>query len=193
MRRARVAAVLAGLAAGLTVAGCGVPPSGVIQAGPAASGIPRPDANPSARSVVALYFVHDGALRPYPRRVGDAADQRSALAMLFDGPDAQESATATTLLPRLPSAPDVTIEGDGILAVRLPDAAGHPDHLGLMQLACTVAGIAEPLTAKPAGAGSFLTTPSPALGSPAHTRVTVTGNGWSTTLPASSCPGPLPS
>ncbi|MFJ8157085.1 hypothetical protein [Streptomyces sp. NPDC094468] len=193
MRRARVAAVLAGLAAGLTLAGCGVPPSGVIQAGPAASGITRPDANPTTRSVVVLYFIHDGALRPYPRTVGSAADHRSVLAMLFDGPDAQESATATTMLPRLPSAPDVKTDGAGALVVRLPDDAGHPDHLALMQLACTVAGVAEPLTAKPARGGVSLTTPSPGDGSPAYTGVTVTGNGWSTTLPAGSCPGLLPS
>ncbi|MEU9154233.1 hypothetical protein AB0D59_27660 [Streptomyces sp. NPDC048417] len=188
--------LLTGLAAGLALAGCGVPSSGVIQAGPAASGIVSPGAKPTTGTVIALYFIHDGDLKPYPRKIDDPADFQSVLDMLFDGPDEQESRSAATKLPRLPGAPDVAIDGENILSVRLPKDAGHPGHLALMQLTCTVAGVARPLTAKPSsgpGGGASVAPPDTRHDSLARTKVKVSGDGWATALSGNSCPDLLPS
>ncbi|MFF4897881.1 hypothetical protein [Streptomyces sp. NPDC001068] len=192
MRRSRVWALPAGLAAGLTLAGCGVPESGVIQAGPAASGIHSPGATPVPPTVVALYFLHDGDLTPYPRKAGHPADFRSVLDMLFAGPDAAESTSAATELPRLPAPPEVVADGEHALTVRLPTGAGRPGYRALMQLTCTVAGVAGASAAKPTdgpGGGASATAP----GSLARPEVKVSGDGWTRTLSAGPCPDPIPS
>ena len=191
-------ALLTGLVAGLTLAGCGVPPSGVIQAGPAASGIfPPGGAEPTTATVIPLYFVHDGALKPYPRKTVTPTDVQSVLDMLFAGPIGQESSSATTNLPRLAGAPELTIDGSRVLTVRLPEEAGHLGKLALMQLTCTLAAVAGPLVAKPVGSpsgGASAAVPSDnGQDSLARTKVRVSGSGWTTNLSGSSCPHLLPS
>lgn len=192
MKRSRVAAPLVGLAAALTLTACGVPPSGVIEAGEPASGMFSPDPKPSAPVVVSLYFLRDGELTAYPREVGEPADLGAVVGVLFGGPTASEAETATTALPRLKRAPDVTAGGDAV-SVQLPDGVAPLGQPAMLQLACTVAHMRTSFTAIPAEpdpGGASTAPPDGAQRPPAHTSVHVLGDGWTMTQSADACPGP---
>ncbi|MFG3309806.1 hypothetical protein [Streptomyces wuyuanensis] len=113
-------APLVGLAGALTLTACGVPPTGVIEAGEPASGMFSPAPRPTAPVVVSLHFLRDGDLTAYPRELEEPADLGAVVGRLFGGPTASEAETATTALPRLKRAPDVTA-GDDAVSVQLPD------------------------------------------------------------------------
>lgn len=115
------------------------PPSGAIEAGEPASGIVSTSAPPSAPPTVSLFFLHDGDLTAYPRRTDDTGDLGAVVRLLFEGPTASESATATTELPHLTDAIRVSTGKDGSLSVQLPGVAAPLSHQAMLQLACTVA------------------------------------------------------
>ncbi|MFI2425895.1 hypothetical protein ACH5A7_17625 [Streptomyces sp. NPDC018955] len=141
MRGSWTAALLSGLTAVAAVAltACGVPPSGVIEAGAPASGMFAPGAAPpSTPATVSLFFLRDGDLTPYPRRTDDSGDVEAVVRLLFEGPAANGAASATTELPRLTDAPRVVIAGDGTLSVRLPGETAPLSRRAVLQLACTV-------------------------------------------------------
>ncbi|MEV1061591.1 hypothetical protein [Streptomyces sp. NPDC050263] len=191
MKGSRVPALLVGLTAVLTLAACGVPPSDVIRAGPPASGMAPP--RPKAPSVIRLYFLRDGDLTPYPRKVDDRGDLGVVVRLLFGGPIASEAGTATTELPRLTGAPDVVIGSDLTISVQLPEGVPPLSRPAMLQLACTVALTAEPVAPQPAevnqGDGA-LAAPSggDAETASAPTSVQVLGDGWTTTQSDAACP-----
>ncbi|EYT83279.1 hypothetical protein CF54_08295, partial [Streptomyces sp. Tu 6176] len=130
MRRApRTAAAAALTGALLALAGCGVPTSGVIDAGAPAVGVP-------AR--ITLYFVTDGTLRPVPRRLpedtGDPVE--GAVRLLLAGPVGDEARKLTTALPTVPGRPAVTVAG-GAVTVRFPAGVERLDTTAMEQLTCT--------------------------------------------------------
>jgi hypothetical protein len=140
VKGSRTAALLSGLTAAAAVAltACGVPPSGVIEAGAPASGMFSPSAAPpSTPATVSLFFLRDGDLTPYPRRIDDAGDIEAVVQLLFEGPAANETATATTELPRLTDAPRAEV-ADGILFVQLPGDTAPLSRRAVLQLTCTV-------------------------------------------------------
>lgn len=189
MKGSRVTALLVGLAAALTLAACGVPPSDVIQAGEPASGVFSPGPKASVPVIVSLYFLHDGDLTAYPRRIDDPAGLGTVMDQLFDGPTTNETVTATTDLPRLTDTPHVTADiGNGV-SIKLPDDVAPLSHPAMLQLACTVAHVSGAFSALPAG-GALAAPRASAPPSPAHTTVRVLGNGWTMTQSADSCPDP---
>lgn len=194
MKGSRVAALLVGAMAALTLSACGVPPSDVIQAGEPANGMLEPDQGGVPLTVVPLYFLHNGGLRPYPRKVRGPGDVKAVMDLLFRGPTRSEAATATTELPRLTDAPSVAIGKGTTFAVQLHGDAAPLSHLAMLQVACTVAHTDWPhatrsLDATVGGAPAGPKMPrSP--GSPARTSVRVLGQGWSMTQSAVSCPDP---
>lgn len=207
MKATRWVAPLVGLVSALTLAGCGVPPSGVIQAGEPASGMYVPGPTPVAPTAVIVYFLHDGGLRPYPRKIAAPGDFGAVVRVLFHGPIAGESKTATTELPRLKAAPEVEIGGDGgdnILSVQLPTNVPPLSHLAMLQLVCTVAHVATPSfpalaarenaarqNAAKQSAGGALAAPTPYPPRlSALTGVQVRGDGWTITQSDASCPAP---
>ncbi|MER5216812.1 hypothetical protein ABT063_41340 [Streptomyces sp. NPDC002838] len=149
--------VLAALAA---LVSCGVPTTGVVEAGGPASGVV-----PTIR----IYLVVDGTLIAVPRRTVAPVDVESAVDVLLQGPsDAERAKRLTTLLPLpgpLPTAaPAAPPTG---LAVRVPQEARASDlvkvatqgdrvslelsavvnDLAVAQLICTAVGaqrIADP-------------------------------------------------
>jgi hypothetical protein len=191
VRGRRVPALLVGLTAALTLTACGVPPSGVIQAGEPASGMFSPGPQSSVPTVVLLYFLHNGDLKPYPRKIADPADFRAVVRLLFGGPTTGEAATATTELPRLKGTPDVTAGGDNTVSIQLPGEVPPLSHLAMLQLACTVAQVTPPFAAVSAdgnGDGASAAPPATAQRSLARTSVDVLGDGWSMTQSDASCP-----
>ncbi|MFF7472949.1 hypothetical protein [Streptomyces sp. NPDC008092] len=153
-RRARGALLVPAMAG--VLASCGIPTTGVVQAGGPAAGVV-----PTTR----LYFVRDGALAAVRRPTAAPGDVESAVRDLLLGPTgAERSEGLTTRLPLptgmlpsavptvpanggaavVPEAPPwadlvkVTVSGHRV-SVRLSSAAGEPGDPGLAaaQLACT--------------------------------------------------------
>jgi hypothetical protein len=111
--------VLAALSA---LVSCGVPATGVVEAGGPASGVV-----PTIR----IFLVMDGTLLAVPRRTVAPVDVESAVDVLLQGPsDAERAMGLTTLLPlpgRLPTAAPAAPPTD--LATRVPEAAQTPDFV----------------------------------------------------------------
>ncbi|MFD8424060.1 hypothetical protein [Streptomyces sp. NPDC059466] len=193
MKGARVPALLLSLTAALTLAACGVPPSDVIQAGVPASGMSSPRATPPAPTAIPLYFLRDGDLASYPRKVPDPGDLGAVVRLLFGGPTTTEAVTATTALPRLSDTPDVAL-GDGKdVSVQLPKGVPPLSHVAMRQLACTMAHVKLPTVAPPTdtgAAGATSAPPATARRSPDDRSVQVVGDGWTMTQSAAACPGP---
>ncbi|WP_406466936.1 hypothetical protein OH738_04125 [Streptomyces hirsutus] len=176
MRGSRTAALLSGLTAVAAVAltACGVPPSGVIETGAPASGMFSPSPTPpSTPATISLFFLRDGELMPYPHRIDDAGDLEAVVHLLFEASAANETATATTELPRLTDAPRVVV-ADGILFVQLPGKTAPLSRRAMLQLTCTV-NHAE------ADGG---TAPRSAMSLSLH----VLGDGWTMTESDHACP-----
>ena len=197
MKGSRVPALLVGLAAALTLSACGVPPSGVIQAGSPASGIfsPTPTPRPPALAAISLFFVHKGDLTPYSRKTPHPGDMQATVRLLFGGLTASEAATATTELPRLTEAPAVTIDSDNTVVIQLPEDVAPFSRLAMLQLECTLANAYSlaRLSTDTGGAGAPGDSPSSSSVrlSATPTSVRVVGSGWTRTQQAGSCPDPL--
>ncbi|CAM5710783.1 hypothetical protein SGRIM128S_05103 [Streptomyces griseomycini] len=103
------------LAALLPLSACGIPETGVVEAGEPATGVLDPgvtsvpsESVPEAVPLVTipLYFVEDGSLAAVDRTVPGSTDLGSTLLMLFKGPDAKERGRGlTTELPPAAEAP----------------------------------------------------------------------------------------
>lgn len=187
MNRARSAAPLTGLAASLVLAACGVPTSGVIQAGDPATGM-APGLN--------VYFLAGGELVAVPRRVDGGADTATAVRLVFEGPAGAEAYKLRTQLPRLPGPPTVLTDGSSVL-VRLPPGVGPLSRPAMAQLACTVGGV--PPTAPPRTPGTPGTPADSADSAPSavptglprrlpgRVSLRVSGSGWESVLDATAC------
>lgn len=186
---------LTGLAAALVLAACGVPTSGVIQAGDPATGM-SPGLN--------VYFLAGGDLVAVPRTTGRDPDLTTALRLLFYGPDDLEAAKLRTELPRLSNPPEVLFKG-GTVVVRLPPGIPRLSPLAMRQLACTVAGApgrSPVVPTRPGAAGSGASgsgaarapvpTSEPGLSppQPVNGGVLITGDGWAAEQEAEPCPPP---
>ncbi|MFD7934230.1 hypothetical protein ACFV4T_06795 [Streptomyces sp. NPDC059755] len=76
---------------------CGIPATGVVEAGGPAHGLVP---------MLRVYLVENGSLVAVPRRPADAVDAESAVMNLLEGPTETERAKRlTTLLPPLTAAP----------------------------------------------------------------------------------------
>ncbi|MFF9624758.1 hypothetical protein [Streptomyces griseosporeus] len=147
-RPVRRAATLVALAL-CALTSCGIPTTGVVEAGGPAGGIV-----PTVR----VYFVVDGRLVWVPRRVTPPVDVRSAVESLLQGPTRAEGAKRmTTLLsppaPAVPTSPaDPHLEGadravsadavrvsddGGRIVVRLSPWVGKLTRLAVDQVVCT--------------------------------------------------------
>ena len=142
MRAVRRAAVLL-LAALCGLTSCGIPTTGVVQAGGPASGVP-----PTVR----VYFVRDGRLLAVRRQITRTLGVEAAVELLFQGPTLPERLKGiTTRLPQPTggsptngtAAQDepsdlvkVTARRDGV-TVELSSVLGSPDRLAAAQIICT--------------------------------------------------------
>ncbi|MDX3234200.1 hypothetical protein PV392_00570 [Streptomyces sp. ME03-5709C] len=191
MKRARLTALMTGLAAALTLTACGVPPSGVIAAGEPAHGMVSvgPQAEPL---LVTVYFLRDGRLTAVARETTGSGDVEEAVRMLFVGPTSDEAAKVTTELPVVKNGLRVTSGADAV-EVQLPKGVIPLSHRAMMQLACTVSRVGTSLTAVPSasdvgGSGGLAASPGTKAGSEVYGTVRVHGAGWTLTQAADSCP-----
>ncbi|MFJ9737786.1 hypothetical protein [Streptomyces sp. NPDC101166] len=146
--------VLLCLPALAALASCGIPTTGVIEAGGPASGVvPR----------ASVYFVVDEALVEVPRRTVRPVGVESAVDALLRGPTPEERAQRfTTLLP--PGRTTTRTAGPDLLRVRtkgvqvtieLTRAVDQLSELAAAQLICTV--LAAQRVADPGGAPAPVT------------------------------------
>lgn len=181
-----MAALVFGCTAAVALAACGVPSSGVIEAGEPASGMLSPSSQPSTSATVSLYFLRDGELTPYPHRIDDAGDLEAVVRLLFETSAANEAPAATTELPRLTDAPRVAIADDGVLSLQLPGAALLSRQAAL-QLACTVSQAAP--SAAPVVPGTVTEADGATARVPSVlSSFEVLGDGWTMTLSDDTCP-----
>ncbi|MFG3406937.1 hypothetical protein [Streptomyces sp. NPDC048142] len=116
---------------GAALAGCGVQPTGVIEAGEPASGLTRG---------MRLYFASGTGLRAVPLLDQDVRSLDSVMKLLAQGPSAAERREGLTTLLHAPSGYSVTGDGTGV-TVKLegPYWADARDQV-TGQLVCTLAG-----------------------------------------------------
>ncbi|MEU0030986.1 hypothetical protein [Streptomyces sp. NPDC006335] len=133
----------------LAVTSCGIPATGVVEAGGPASG---------SLPLTQVYFVENGALVATPRNTERPGEPEAALVLLMAGPLTGEGRvgglstevpgvptaaalpTATAEAPGTPSsdAPTVTVKGDR-MTIRLPPGMGKLSDIGVRQVICTAA------------------------------------------------------
>jgi len=115
----------------LTLAGCGIQPSGVVDAGEAPTGL---TAGPT------LYFV-DGSqhLVAQPRDGGRLGTIADAIALLLSGPGSADN-LHTEITAGAVTRTDVAIV-PGVIEVRLPLTVGDVTELGIDQLVCTTLAV----------------------------------------------------
>lgn len=135
-----LAGVLTGaLAAGL--AGCGIAPTDVIDAGEPATGVKSPG---QPESDVQLFFYGPSGLRSATRPAKAPADPDQAIQLLLDGPNhAERMRGLSSVLPKFPGA--LTAEArDGGVEIDLPMNVKLLDSASLNQLVCTAANARVP-------------------------------------------------
>ncbi|MFJ9154082.1 hypothetical protein ACIRP7_39935 [Streptomyces sp. NPDC102270] len=166
----------------LAVTSCGIPATGVVEAGGPASGtLPQ----------TPVYFVEGGALVAMPRTTERPGDPEAALRLLMAGPLAGEGRqdglatevpgvpTAMALPPATdgpgeppsPDTPTVTVKGNA-MTIRLPAGMDRLSGTGVRQIVCTAA------------AAYLLTRPSDAT----VTAEVTGGDGWQVRASDESCP-----
>ncbi|NEB00880.1 hypothetical protein [Streptomyces sp. SID13726] len=162
----------------LAVTSCGIPATGVVEAGAPASG---------SLPLTQVYFVGGGGLVAMPRNTDRPGDPEAALRLLMAGPLAGEEASGrriSTEVPALPTAmavpsaatdedgntppdtPAVTVKGDA-MTIRLPPGIDALSDLGVRQMVCTAASAYRlthpsdtPVGAEVTGGGSWRVTAS---------------------------------
>ncbi|MDA3644780.1 hypothetical protein LZ318_24415 [Saccharopolyspora indica] len=115
----------------LLVAGCGIQPTSVVDAGSA------PSMYKFGGNRMSLYFLHDGRLEAVQRSSIPEVTPQSTLAALFQGPTPEEAAAGfSSLLPGEPVVPTVDTTATPV-AVHVP--APLPDNVParINQVACT--------------------------------------------------------
>ncbi|MFE3455019.1 GerMN domain-containing protein [Nonomuraea sp. NPDC059194] len=130
----------AGLVSLVAVAGCGVRPSDVIEAGDPPSGAVVPT------TTITLYLVKNGRLSVVTRPSGGRPLFRAdTLALLAAGPTTMEKADGfTTDVPPDASPFSVTVKTAGHLVVTLSTPAGELSTLAVDQIVCTAAAATVP-------------------------------------------------
>jgi hypothetical protein len=138
--------VPAGLLAG-ALAGCGIAPTDVIDAGAPAVGVKAPG-QPEAD--VQLFFYGPSGLRSATRPAKTAATPEQAIGLLLEGPNhAERQRGLSSVLPDFPGR--LTADtGDGTVEIHLPMNAELLDSASLNQLVCTAANARVP-SGKPPG------------------------------------------
>ncbi|MGX1371856.1 hypothetical protein RKD19_007215 [Streptomyces canus] len=133
----------------LALTSCGIPATGVVEAGGPASG---------SLPLTRVYFVEGGSLVAVPRTTEEPGEPEAALRLLMAGPLTGEGGTdglatevpglatsaalptATPDVPGEPSlgAPAVTARGD-TMTIRFPPGTDGLSDLGARQVLCTAA------------------------------------------------------
>ncbi|MGW3008818.1 hypothetical protein ACWC9R_08245 [Streptomyces sp. NPDC001219] len=136
-------AVTGALACALSgaLAGCGIAPTDVIDAGEPATGVRSPG-QPEAD--VQLFFYGPSGLRSATRPAKTPVDPEQALELLMKGPNhAERMRGLTSVLPKSLGVPSAEPR-EGAVVITLPVVATRLDSGSLNQLVCTAANARVP-------------------------------------------------
>ena len=152
MKRIRWAAGVFLVASTALLAGCGVQPAGVSDAGQAPTGL-----GPG----VTLYFVdaHE-RLWPQLRETGRLGTIPEAMSLLLNGPGADDPGVHTEIASAGTTQVGVTTAFD-VLQLRVPVTADDVTPLGIDQFVCTALGLSTQSGAKTVKAQVLFTQPTP--------------------------------
>lgn len=131
MRAGRRSAFLLWLAMPGALTSCGIPTTGVVEAGGPASGI---------APTLQVYFVAGGSLRGVDRSLAGPVDVESAIRVLLKGPTRAERTEGlyTVLPPQASMMSHVTVTSrDGRVTIRLSAVPAGSGDLAAAQLICT--------------------------------------------------------
>ncbi|WP_411147024.1 hypothetical protein [Streptomyces sp. x-80] len=119
------------LALAVILAGCGVPPTGVLDAGEPATGLTKG---------LQLYYVRDTTLQGVPRPDTPITDLTSVVKLLAEAPTRAERERGLINLVRLNRTYEATGTGHH-LTLRAPgtNLSGKRSHLAAGQLVCSLA------------------------------------------------------
>ncbi|MEK2474969.1 MULTISPECIES: hypothetical protein [Streptomyces] len=124
-----------------TLAGCGIEPTDVIDAGEPATGVRAPGKPPAD---VQLFFYGPDGLHPATRPAKEPLDPQDAINLLVQGPNhAERMRGLSSVVPKFP-APLTATSGPGRVAITLPVNAKLVDPASLNQLVCTAANARVP-------------------------------------------------
>ncbi|MFI2184653.1 hypothetical protein [Streptomyces sioyaensis] len=145
-RRHLPGVVLAGVLAGVLpggLAGCGIAPTDVIDAGEPATGVKSPG-QPEAD--VLLFFYGPNGLRSATRPAKEPADPEQAIQLLRMGPNhAERMRGLSSVLPKFPGRLTADTDSDtGNVVITLPMNAKLLGSASLSQLVCTAANARVP-------------------------------------------------
>ncbi|MEW1654619.1 MULTISPECIES: hypothetical protein [unclassified Streptomyces] len=133
--------VLAGVLTAAALAGCGIEPTDVIDAGLPASGV-RDPGKPQAD--VQLFFYGPDGLHSATRRAKEPLDPQAAIDLLMEGPNhAERMRGLSSVVPKFP-APLTASASQGRVDITLPVNAKLLDPASLNQLVCTAANARVP-------------------------------------------------
>ncbi|MFF4607228.1 hypothetical protein ACFY12_31395 [Streptomyces sp. NPDC001339] len=139
--RRRLLGGVAGTALAGALAGCGIAPTDVIDAGEPAIGVKSPG-QPAAD--VQLFFYGASGLRSATRPAKAPVDPEQAIELLMKGPNhAERMRGLTTALSTFPG-PLTVATGEGTVTITLPRKSGPPGSASLNQLVCTAANARVP-------------------------------------------------
>lgn len=116
-------------AAALLLAGCGIPATGVVQAGDPATGV---------RPTAVLYFIADDQLVPVYREMTEPVHVNTAMELLLAGPDGRDRRRRLTTAFARMSTPTFSTDGDRV-SVQLSPHSAPLVPIAARQLICTVA------------------------------------------------------
>ncbi|MEV4440736.1 hypothetical protein AB0K09_17275 [Streptomyces sp. NPDC049577] len=141
MRHATRSALLA-LAALVTLSGCGIEPSEVVEVGRPATGVKRPG-RPATEA--RLYFAYPGGLFGVVRPAGGEISAEEAVPLLLQGPnEAERMRGLYSDLPKIAAGKVQVTTATGQVAIRLPVDPTRLPSVGRTQLVCTAAHNAVP-------------------------------------------------
>ncbi|PWI42245.1 hypothetical protein CK485_21140 [Streptomyces sp. ICBB 8177] len=121
--------------------GCGIAPTGVIEAGEPAGGI-QPPGKPK-EAVVRLFFLSAVGLRPASRPAAGVVDPQQAIDLLLAGPNGAEVARGLTTEIGPSAGGAKVVFAPGWVRVELASNAKLLTSGAVSQLVCTAAGAAE--------------------------------------------------
>ena len=131
----RLTAAASGMAALGALAGCGIQPTGVIEAGLPATGV-----HPQA--TVRLYFVSPTGLQPVTRPASGPVGPQETLDLLLSGPNSAETARGMTTELAPPIGVAKVITGERRVQIVLSTDVTRLTPNAISQLTCTAANAA---------------------------------------------------
>ncbi|MFI0257565.1 hypothetical protein ACH4OW_00775 [Streptomyces sp. NPDC017056] len=118
------------------LAGCGITPTGYVQAGAPAQGVPQPG---SSAYTARIFFLSPVGIHAAARPADGPVAPQEALDMLVKGPTAAERARGlVSALPPLPGRL-TAVPASGAVSVFLPVPVSRMEATAVHQIACTAA------------------------------------------------------